>query len=348
MSPEPQPLVSVLMPTYKRPQVLRRAIKRVLDQTYTQFRLCIFDDASGDDTGKVVSEFAKNDSRIIYHCNEKNLGAILNAAQALEKVSTPYFTFCADDDVLLPQHIEIAMEGFKKYPQAGFSCNQIICMNEQRDIVHISHLDSPSGLYSTSEGIKFLLKDPGIVAGLVVRKEVLDSGVTLDTDTGMLWDWDFCFQALAKFPLVVTQKTGSIFVTHSSSFVVALMDKFEWPGWLKMYQKIVDHPNLDLDTKKEVEVRLKKRLRSLMVKQTKEAILDKNYSLANLSAETLRDFFGSPRHYYKLKILAFLCKLLPPYRFFLIFMRKLRSRKKVFKGSIRYQEHQGFEKFLDY
>ena len=347
MSSDSQPVVSVLMPTYKRPKLLRRAIRGVLNQTYPHLKLCIFDDASGDETSKVVNEFSKDDSRLIYHCNDKNIGAVLNCAQALENARTQYFTFCADDDVLLPQHIELAMEGFKKYPEAGFVSNQIICMDEQRRILHISHLDSPAGLYNSAEGIKLLLKDPGIITGVVVRKEVLQSGVSLDLDVGMLWDWDFCFQALAKFPLVVTEKQGCIFVTHSASSFVALLGKYEWPGWLKMYQKIVDHPNLGLDTKRDVEFHLKKRLRSLLVKQGKEAILSENYSLADLSAQTMKDFFDSPRHYYKLKILAFICKLFPPYRWFLIFTRKVRSKKKVFKGSVRYQKYQGFEKYLD-
>jgi len=335
------------MLTYKRPVLLRRAIKRVLGQTYPHFILHIYDDASGDETSKVVDEFAQKDSRIIYHCNEKNLGAVLNCAQAMEQISTPFFTFCADDDVLLPQHIEFAMEEFNKHPQAAIVCNQTICMDEQRRILHINHMDSKAGLYDSAEGVRFLLKDPGILAGVVARKEILESGITLDKDTGMLWDWDFCFQALAKFPSVVTKKQGSIFVTHSSSFFVALLDNYEWPGWLKMYRKIVAHPNLDEATKGEVELHLKKRLRSLMVKQGKEAILNKNFPLADLSAQPLRDFFGSPRHYLKIKILALLCKLFPPYRWLLIFVRKIRSKKKVFKGSIRYQKYQGYEKYLD-
>jgi hypothetical protein len=58
----------------------------------------------------------------------------------------------------------------------------------------------------------------------------------------MLWGWDFCFRTLAKYPLVVTQKLGCIFVAHSVSYVVASMDKYQWPGWLKMYKKYSKSP----------------------------------------------------------------------------------------------------------
>ena len=346
MSPNSPPLVTVLMPTYKRPRLLRRAIKRVLNQTYPQLKLCIYDDGSGDETSEVVNEFAKNDSRIIYHCNEKNLGGILNPVQAMEHVSTPFFTFCADDDVFLPKHIEFAMDGFKKYPQAAFSYNQVICADEQGRIGFISHLDTQAGLYNPPEGVKLLLKDPGIITGLVIRKEVLESGITIDKDPGMLWDWGFSFQGLAKFPLAVTQKQGVIFVAHTSSYYTNRINSDEWPMWLKTYQKIVDLPNLDLETKRAVEFNLKRRFRSLVVKQGKQAILRENFSLANISAQTLKDFFDSPRHYFKLKFLAALCKLFPPYRWFLIFLGKRRVRNKFLKGNIRYQKYQEVSEFL--
>jgi glycosyltransferase involved in cell wall biosynthesis len=345
MNSHAKPLITVLMPTYKRPFLLRRAIQCVLNQTYSHFKLYIYDDASGDETPEVVNEFTRNDSRIVYRCNEKNLGA-LNHLQSMAQVDTPFFTFCADDDVLLPQHLEHAMEGFAKYPQASIAYNQVVCMNEQRKIISISHLDSPAGLYNPSESMKFLLKDPGTLTGMVIRKSILENGVTADKEIGMLWDWDFCFRALAKYPLVVTQKPGCIFVAHSGSYVVASIDKYQWPGWLKMYQNIANHPELDLETRKEVKLSLNKRLRSLMVKQGKEAILSKNYLLFGLVTQVLKDYFGSHRLYFKLKIIALLCRVFPLYRELLISIRKARSKKKVVKGSIRYKEYQVLEKYL--
>ena len=345
MSPHSNPLVKVLMPTYKRPLLLPRAIQCVLNQTYPHFKLCIYDDASGDNTREVVNKFIKNDSRIIYSCNEKNLGA-MNFFEAMAKVDTPFFTFCADDDVLLPQHLELAMEGFIKYPHAGMAYNQVVSMNEQGKIIFVSHLDSPAGLYSPAESMRLLLKDPGLITGMVIRKSVLESGITVDKDMGMLWDWDFCFKALAKFPLVVTQKPGCIFNAHSGSYVVASMGKFQWPEWLKMYQNIANHPDLDLETRKEIKLRLNKRLRSLAVKQGKEAILSKNHILVGLVTNVLKDYFGSYRLYFKLKIIALLCTLFPPNRWFLILIKKARFNKKVRKGNIRYKNYQILEKYL--
>jgi hypothetical protein len=83
-----------------------------------------------------------------------------------------------------------------------------------------------------------------------------------------------------------------------------------------------------------------------VVKQGKEAILNKNYLLFGLVNQVLKDYFGSHRLYFKLKIIALLCNVFPPYREHLISIRKARYKKKVINGSIRYKEYQVLEKYL--
>ena len=58
------PLVSVIIPTCNRAKLVPRAIKSILDQSYANFECIIVDDASTDDTKKVVNSI--KDERIIY------------------------------------------------------------------------------------------------------------------------------------------------------------------------------------------------------------------------------------------------------------------------------------------
>jgi len=60
------PKVSVIISTYNRANLLARAIKSVLNQTFQDFELIIVDDGSTDNTSEVVEEFEKKDSRIKY------------------------------------------------------------------------------------------------------------------------------------------------------------------------------------------------------------------------------------------------------------------------------------------
>jgi len=57
MSSEPSPLVSIVLPTYKRAHVLPYAIRSVLAQTYANWELIVVDDNSPDDTAEVVAAF---------------------------------------------------------------------------------------------------------------------------------------------------------------------------------------------------------------------------------------------------------------------------------------------------
>jgi glycosyltransferase involved in cell wall biosynthesis len=97
---ESKPLITTIIPTYRRPKLLRRAIKSVLNQTYPHFQVCVYDNASWDETADVVAEIAKKDARVKYHCHAENIGAIRNFNYGMVHVNTPFFSFLSDDDIL--------------------------------------------------------------------------------------------------------------------------------------------------------------------------------------------------------------------------------------------------------
>lgn len=66
-------MISIIMPTYNRAYIIERAIKSVLGQTYKDWELIIVDDASTDNTEKVVNKYIC--SNIRYYINKTNLGA---------------------------------------------------------------------------------------------------------------------------------------------------------------------------------------------------------------------------------------------------------------------------------
>jgi len=69
------PKVSVIIPTYNRANLLSRAIKSVLNQTFQDFELIIVDDGSVDNTREVVEEFQKEDLRIKHIYQENSEGS---------------------------------------------------------------------------------------------------------------------------------------------------------------------------------------------------------------------------------------------------------------------------------
>uniref|UniRef100_UPI004048B6A8 glycosyltransferase family 2 protein n=1 Tax=Flavobacterium sp. TaxID=239 RepID=UPI004048B6A8 len=61
------PLVSIIIPTYNRANLISETLKSVLDQTYTNWECIVVDDGSTDDTASIVADYVKSDARFQYH-----------------------------------------------------------------------------------------------------------------------------------------------------------------------------------------------------------------------------------------------------------------------------------------
>ena len=70
--------MSIGLPVYNGERYVREALEAVLSQTFSDFELVICDNASTDGTRKICQDVARNDSRVRYYRNAKNLGAARN------------------------------------------------------------------------------------------------------------------------------------------------------------------------------------------------------------------------------------------------------------------------------
>lgn len=77
------PFFTVGILTYNYASYIKQAIESVLNQTYRNWELFIYDDASRDNTEEIVKKYL-TDSRVIYIKNKKNIGQAANWAQALK------------------------------------------------------------------------------------------------------------------------------------------------------------------------------------------------------------------------------------------------------------------------
>lgn len=98
------PKVSVIIPTHNRAELVEKAIKSVLAQTYTDHEILVCDDASTDNTPHVIKSF--KDPRIRYTRYENNIGVIEVRNNAIMKSTGSYIAFLDDDDEWLPTKLE--------------------------------------------------------------------------------------------------------------------------------------------------------------------------------------------------------------------------------------------------
>lgn len=110
------PTVGIGLPTYRRPERLRRTLKSVQAQTYPALDIFVADDASPDNTPDVVAEAQAKDARIRYHRHAANIGAVRNFAYVLDQCTSPYFMWMSDDDLLAPRFVERLMAELERDP----------------------------------------------------------------------------------------------------------------------------------------------------------------------------------------------------------------------------------------
>lgn len=112
-------LISILLPTYNTAEKwLRRCLDSVLAQTYSNWELCIADDASTQPhVRKVLEEYRSRDSRIRVKFRSEN-GHISTATNsALAQARGSFIAFLDHDDELHPQALAVVASALLKNPQ---------------------------------------------------------------------------------------------------------------------------------------------------------------------------------------------------------------------------------------
>lgn len=306
------PLITTIIPTYKRPYLLKRAIQSALKQSFSNIQVCVYDNASGDETREVVLEMAKNDSRIGYFCHPSTIPARENFQFALSQLETPFFSILADDDLLGENFYEVALNSFKRFSAAFFFLGSTIDIKEKGTIIGANALYWKGEYFVPPTGIYPIIHNYFNWTGALFRKEILQS-VQIDTDVAPI-DFDFVLRLAALFPFVISKQPCAIFTSSPHSYSVLSGAKLFWPSWLKIMA------NLDrlLPTlaKKEVGKVMQQKLEQLLFKTILIAASEGKIDEVERTLEILKENFNKNL---KLKLIIFLVSKFKKKNFFACF-----------------------------
>lgn len=290
------PLITTIIPTYRRPKLLRRAIKSVLNQTYPHIRVCVYDNASNDETAAIVADCAKEDSRVSYYCHSENIGAISNFNFGIKNVRTPFFSLLSDDDILLPEFYQTAMAGFEKHPEAAFYATEVIFMEPDGIIIEAVNSTWGEGYYLPPEGLLTMHENgrhPPGWTGILFRSIVIEHIGLLDEEIGGPIDFDYVQRIAARFPYGHTKVPGAIFVTNPASISATADHSLTWPGSLKMIRNLTDDSRIPPVIREQVSLYLMKALKLRIIAYGKQYIISKKYDKAYTVADILYSHLGA-------------------------------------------------------
>jgi glycosyltransferase involved in cell wall biosynthesis len=92
-----QPLISVIMPAYNAEKYIQEAIDSILNQSYSNLELLIFDDGSSDATRSVIDGYS--DERIVKIYADKNSGVVAARNHCIDLAKGKYIALMDADDI---------------------------------------------------------------------------------------------------------------------------------------------------------------------------------------------------------------------------------------------------------
>lgn len=110
---------SVIITTYNRADLLKRALNSLLAQTEPDWEAVIIDDGSTDNTESAIKPYLENESRFKYFYQE-NTGYSLAKNSGIFLAKGKFVTFLDSDDEYFPRHLETRKAILAEHPETQF------------------------------------------------------------------------------------------------------------------------------------------------------------------------------------------------------------------------------------
>lgn len=220
------PIITTVIPTYRRPELLQRAIRSVLDQNYPHFKICVYDNASNDRTPTVVKGLVTQDSRVHYHCNPQNIGAQDNFALGLSEVDTPFVHLISDDDFLLPNFFAQAVTALQENPDAAFFSGGMLSTDSDGRVRGLlCYGADPERVYCPPALFKLLAPYTRTWTSALFRRASLDALGGLKKETGYSFSIELILRSATRFQAILSDTPYAVFTVHPGSSSVAEASK---------------------------------------------------------------------------------------------------------------------------
>lgn len=188
-----QPLISIVTPVYNPdPDFFRQCIESVQSQTYTNWQLCLVDDASTDaNTRELMKEYAKNDERIVCKFRKKN-GHISKTSNDGVKIADGEFIALLDnDDILWPNALYEVVKALNNDKTIDFIYSDEDKITEDRH----EHLGP---FFKPDWNPEFLRSVNYITHFAVIRKKIVDEVGGFRSQFDGAQDWDLFLRVSRK------------------------------------------------------------------------------------------------------------------------------------------------------
>lgn len=279
-----EPEISVVVVAYNHGKYIAEAIRSVLDQTFDEFELVVFDDGSSDDTKDVVGAFS--DGRIRYY-NQTNSGLPARGRNAgIGLAKGRYIAILDADDVWHKDKLRACKDALDYMPDVG-----LVCHNEEIIYNGRSMRVTSYGPYETDMYSRLLFKGNCLhTSAVMFRREIFfDDGMKFCEDPGLfaIEDYEYWLRLSKRYKFYFLRDVlGSYRVTEEGAFLnSAEKNSLNMIALLRKSFK-----ELGLKDRRSVAL-MKKRLASVMCAAGRAQQHKTNYK------ESIKWYIGSLKEY---------------------------------------------------
>jgi glycosyltransferase involved in cell wall biosynthesis len=215
------PLISIVVPTYNRANLITRTIESLLNQTEKNYEIIIVDDGSTDNTEEVVTPFLSEKLQYFKKINAERAAARNFGTQ---KAKGDYINWFDSDDIACPNHIQTAI--------------QLIIDSMQPEWIHLGYsieIEGESIVKDFNLDYDQELKNGNLLScnGVFVRRDIaLSNPFNEDRDLSASEDYELWLRLASQYCLELSNTITSIIVQHDGRSVlmsnpVKLISRFE-------------------------------------------------------------------------------------------------------------------------
>ena len=183
------PRISIVLPTYNGSDFLSQALDSILNQTYADFELIIVDDASTDETPRIIADYAKRDKRIRVIRNPENQHIAASLNIGFKTAKGQYLTWTSDDNLYRPTALAVMVDYLDNHPETGLVYTDWTRYNVIDRAEQTMHLDmAPADILN------------GCIVGpcFMYRKDIAQTVGPYDSTYPLVQDYDYWLRFYLK------------------------------------------------------------------------------------------------------------------------------------------------------
>ncbi len=246
-----RPSVSVVIPTFNRCRLLRRAVASVLAQTQPTDEIIVVDDGSTDGTREMVAE---QFPAAIYRF-QPNAGVSAARNRGIRVAAGQWIAFLDSDDEWRPAKLERQLAALERHPDYLLChCDEIWYRAGRR--VNPGRRHKKAGGWIFDRCLPLCAISP---SAALVRRSVFDEVGLFDESLEACEDYDFWLRFCARFPVLYVDEP--LVIKHGGredqlSASVWGLDRYR----IRALEKILDSGVLDVDARRVAEGTLRRKI----------------------------------------------------------------------------------------